>query len=189
MPTEKKFSQVRELQERLSRCTIAVATDPTGLGVNALNDLRRRLKEREVEYRVVKNTLTYLAGEAAGVPHLSQAVQGPTALAFGYQDPTEAAAALEDYIRATRSPLTIRGGIMGSRALTAANVSTLATIPPREQLVGQVLGQLQVPVATLMGQLQAPLQKLLATLHAPLSQLAFLLQERAGQMGAQEEDS
>ena len=186
MPTERKVSQVKELQEKLGRCTIAVATNPTGLGVNAINDLRQRLREKGVEYRVVKNTLAYLAAEGAGVPQLNQAVQGPTAVAFGYQDPAEAAAALQEYIRATRSPLTIRGGILGSRSLTAADVATLATLPSREVMAGLMLAQLQVPVATLLGQLQLLLHRLLAALNDPLSRMAFLLQQRTEQLGAQE---
>ena len=182
LPTEKKIARVEALREKLSQCTIAVVTDPTGLGVNTLNDLRQRLRERGIEYVVVKNTLTYLAADQAGVPHLKEAVQGPTALAFGYQDATQAAAGLEDYLRSTRSTLPIRGGILGARLLSAADVSALATLPPREQLVGQVLGQLQGPTARLLGQLQAPVYRLMAALQDPLSRLAFLLQQRTEQM-------
>lgn len=182
MPTEKRISQVQEIQDRLNRCTIAVATDPTGLTVNVINDLRRRLRERGVEYRFVKNTLTYLAADGADLPHLKSAVQGPTALAFGYDDPAQTAAALEEYVRTTRVQLSIRGGILGKRLLTAAEVSSLATLPPREVLVGRVLSQLQTPVASLMGQLQAPLQGLLSTLNGPVAALTTLLEQRAQQI-------
>ena len=188
MPTEKRISQVREIQDRLNRCTIAVATDPTGLPVNVMNDLRRRLRERGVEYRMVKNTLTYLAADGADMPLLKNAVQGPTALAFGYDDPAQTAAALDEYVRTTRVQLRIRGGILGKRLLTAADVSTLATLPPREVLMGRVLGQLQTPVASLMGQLQAPLQGLLSTLSGPVAALTTLLEQRAQQLQSEGQD-
>ena len=182
MPTEKRINQTREIQERLSRCTIAVATDPTGLSVNVLNDLRRRLRERGVEYRVVKNTLTYLAADGAQLPHLKDSVQGPTALAFGYEDPVQTAAALDEYVRTTRVQLPIRGGILGQRALSSADVTSLATMPSREVLAGQVLGQLQAPVANLMTQLEAPLQGLLGVLNGPIANLANLLEQRSKQL-------
>ena len=182
MPTEKRIAQTREIQEKLGRCTIAVATDPTGLSVNVLNDLRRRLRERGVEYRMVKNSLTYLAADGAQLSHLKDSVQGPTALAFGYDDPVQTAAALDEYVRTTRVQLPIRGGILGRRALSSADVSTLATLPSREVLAGQVLGQLQAPVANLMSQLEAPIQGLLGVLKGPIANLASLLQQRGQQL-------
>ena len=182
MPTEKRINQTREIQDRLSRCTIAVATDPTGLTVNVLNDLRRRLRERGVEYRVVKNTLTYLAADGARLPHLKDSVQGPTALAFGYDDPVQTAAAIDEYVRATRVQLPIRGGILGQRVLSSTDVTSLATMPSREVLASQVLGQLQAPVANLMTQLESPLQGLLGVLNGPIANLASLLEQRSKQL-------
>jgi len=64
----------------LASCTITVATDFTGLDVNAINELRHSMREKEIEYRVVKNTLTYLAADATENPELKEIVQGPTAL-------------------------------------------------------------------------------------------------------------
>ena len=182
MPTEKRIAQTKDIQDRLSRCTIAVATDPTGLSVNTLNELRRRLRERGLEYRVVKNTLTYLAADGADLPQLKEAVQGPTALVFGYEDPVQTAAALDEYVRSTRVQLPIRGGVLGSRVLSSADVTSLAAMPSREVLAGQLLGQLQAPVANLMTQLEAPLQGLLGVLNGPISNLASLLQQRGKQL-------
>ena len=182
MPTEKRIAQTQDIQDRLSRCTIAVATDPTGLTVNVLNDLRRRLRERGVEYRIVKNTLTHLAADGAQLPHLKDSVQGPTALAFGYGDPVQTAAALEEYVRTTRVQLPIRGGILGRRSLGQADVATLATLPSREVLASRVLGQLQAPVSNLMTQLESPIQGLLGVLNGPISNLTSLLQQRGKQL-------
>ena len=176
---------VEQLREKLARCTIAVATDYTGMGVNAMTDFRSHMRQKNVEYRVIKNTLTYLAADSAGKPQVKEIVQGPTALAFGYDDPMQVAKALAEYIRTSRSPMTIRGAVLGERTLTPAQVSTLATLPPREQLVAQLAGQAQVPLVRLVTQLQAPIQRLINMLNGPLVSLATLLNQRVGQLRSQ----
>lgn len=186
MPTQKKIDIVDELRDKFTRCTIAVATDYTGLSVNMMTDLRQKMREKNVEYRVVKNNLTYLAADSANRPQIKNVVQGPTALAFGYENPTEVAKALEEYIRVNRSSLAIRGGVMDNRTLTSAEVLSLSTLPPREELIAQLLGQVQSPVARLMGQLQAPISRLAGALSGPLSSLTILLQQRAEQLKSQQ---
>lgn len=186
MPTQKNKDLVEELKEMLASCTITVATDFTGLDVNAINELRHSMREKEIEYRVVKNTLTYLAADATENPELKEIVQGPTALAFGYSDPAQVAKALEEYIRVNRSTLTIRGAVMGRRSLSSSEVTTLSNLPSKEQLVAQFLGQLQAPLAHLAGQLQAPISRLLNVLNGPLVSLDILLQQRVQQLSSQE---
>ena len=182
MPTERKRRQVQELEERLSRCTIAIATDYTGLSANEMTQLRKQLRERGIEYRVVKNTLLWIAADAANRPQAKSVVQGPTALALGYGDPAEVAKALSDYIRAARSSLAVRGAELDGKALSAAEVSSLATLPPKEVLVAQLLGQLQAPPANLIGVLSLPMAGLLGVLSAPLAALTGLLQARVRQL-------
>lgn len=184
MPTEKKRRLVQELKERLSRCTIAVATDYVGLTANEMTQLRKHLRDRGVEYRVVKNTLTWIAADEAARAQVKSIVQGPTALALGYGDPAEVPKALAEYIRATRSNLVIRGAELDGRALSAAQVASLVTLPSREVLLGQLTGQLQAPVASLVGVLSSPIGGLLGILSAPLSSLSALLQARVRQLEA-----
>ena len=186
MPTKKKMDLVEELTDRLNRCTITVATDHTGLAGNAMTELRQRMRERNVEYRVVKNTLAYLAAEAAHNPRIKDIVQGPTALAFGYEDPIEVARALEEYIRVNRSRLTIRGAVLDGRTLSSGDVITLTQLPPRDVLISLVLGQLQAPIAALLGQLQAPLSELASVLNGPLAALTSVLNQRAEQVRSQQ---
>jgi len=182
MPTEKKRRLVQELKERLSRCTIAVATDYVGLTANEMTQLRKQLRDRGVEYRVVKNTLTWIAADEAARPQVKSIVQGPTALALGYGDPAKVPRALDEYIRATRSNLVIRGAELDGRALSAADVASLVTLPSKEVLLGQLTGQLQAPVANLIGVLSSPLAGLLGVLNAPLGVLSGILQARVRQL-------
>ena len=186
MPTKKKREMVEELKEKFSQCTIAVATDYTGLSVNTMTELRQKMREKDIEYRVVKNTLTYLAADSANRPQMKEIVKGSTALAFGYKDPVEVAKALEEYIRVNRSLLTIRGAVLDKRTLSPPEVLTLSNLPPRSELVAQLLGQVQLPLAMLLGQLQAPMRALLTMLNGPLVSLTILLQQRAEQLKSQE---
>ena len=91
MPTEAKIQRVDELKDKLERSSIAVAADYTGISVNGMTDLRRRMRAAGVDLTVVKNTLTYLASDAAGRPQVKEIVQGPTVMAFGYDDPQDVA--------------------------------------------------------------------------------------------------
>ena len=187
MPTKKKMDLVEELREKFTQCTIAVATDFSGLPASTMSELRQRMREKDIEYRVVKNTLTYLAADSADRPEIKEIVQGPTAIAFGYSDPVTVAKALEEYIRVNRSSLTIRGAAMDRRALTPAQVVALSNLPPRQELVGQLLGQLLSPMSAFLGQLQAPMRGLINTLNGPVAALTILLQQRVDQLESQQE--
>ena len=165
MPTEAKIKAVDEMRQWMEKCTVAISTDYTGLAVGQMTDLRRALRERGVQYRVVKNTLAHLAADAAARPAMKDIVQGPTGIAFGFGDPTDLAKALSEFIRSRRSPLTIRGGMMGDRGLTAREVATLATLPSREELIANLLRGLQGPVAGLVYVLDAPISGLARVLQ------------------------
>jgi large subunit ribosomal protein L10 len=172
VPTQAKIERVKDLKEKLEKCSIVVATDHSGIPGDALTELRQRMRTAGMELVVVKNTLANLAAEAAQRPQVNNLVQGPTAMVFGYNEPAEVAKMLSDYIRTTRSTLTIRGAVIGTGpAVPATQVAQLAILPPKAQLVANLLGQLQIPM-----------QRLLAALNGPLSNLDALLQARIKQL-------
>ena len=172
MPTQAKIDRVVELKEKLESCSIALTAGYSGIPVNDMTELRRRMREAGVEFVVVKNTLVNLAAQEANVPQFSEIVEGPTAIAFGYDDPVDTARAVNDYIRATRSPLAIHGAIMGpGPALPPVEVERLATLPSKPQLVANLLGQIQSPISRLLGVLNGPLQNLDGLLQARIRQL------------------
>ncbi|HZA25984.1 MAG TPA: 50S ribosomal protein L10 [Dehalococcoidia bacterium] len=172
MPTQAKIDQVRELKEKLERCSITITANYTSIPGNEMTELRRRARAAGVEFVVIKNTLMGLAADAAQRPQIKEILQGPTAVAFGYNDPVEVAKTLHDYIRTTRSALTLQGAVLGNGpALPAREVERLATLPPKPQLVAQLLGQFQ-----------APIQRLLLVLNGPLRNLDGLLQARIRQL-------
>ena len=170
MPTERKREIVEQLRKKISECTIAIATDYQGLSVPAMTELRRNFREKGIEYRVVKNTLTYRAAEEANKPQLREIVQETTGIVFGYGDPVEAAKAVDDYIRTSRSTLAIRGAVLDGQVLTRDQVASLARLPTREVLVGRVLGQMMAPVTSLVFTLNALLAGLVMVLQRHIEQ-------------------
>ena len=171
MPREQKVKIVRELEEAITNCNVAVLTDYRGLSASELTDLRRKLRESSVEYRVVKNTLARFAAEGAGKGFLTGSFDGPVAIAFGYGDITGPAKALLDYIHSSKSILGIKGGFLGDRLLSADDVTTLSKLPQREVLLSQVLAGMQSPVVSLLNLLNSPLRGFMGLLQARIKQL------------------
>lgn len=171
MPTPKKEQNVAEIQNRLARCTIAITTNYRGLSVTELTELRQRLREVGAEYQVVKNTLARIAAEQSGKPQLANILEGPTGIAFGYDDAIVPARVITEYIRITRRPLAIVGALIDGRVLAAQEVTALSLLPPREQLIAQVVGGMQSPLVKLVIVLSAHLRGLLTVLQGRIQQL------------------
>ncbi len=172
MPTEAKRATVAALTEEFSAASASIVTDYRGLTVADLAAIRRSLRPSGVTYRVVKNRLAKIAAEQAGKSELGPLLDGPTALALGSGDESAVARALLDAIRPYRS-LKVRGAVLRQRRIGADDVTTLASLPPREQLLGQLAGAVGSPLSTMAGLLAAPLRNLGYA-------LAQLQEQRAG---------
>lgn len=171
MPTEKKTQIVENLKEAFAKSNIAILTQYQGLTTAELTVLRRKLQASKSEYKVVKNTLFHLAATRIDKGDLVGEVAGPTAVVFGYGEISAPAKVLADYIRDSKNNLTIKGGFLGDRSLTSAEVTTLATLPPREVLLAKVLGQMKSPIASLLGCLTTPMRGMVGVLQARIKQL------------------
>ena len=172
MPTQEKVDRVAELQELLERSTITFGADYTRTSVNQMTELRRAMRANGIDFTIVKNTLMYLAAEQAGKPQVKEIVQGPTAVAFGYDDPAAAAKTIADYARANANSFSIRGAVMGDGdPMGADGVNRLATLPPKPQLIATLLAQMQAPMSRLVGALNSPLQGLDNVLRARMAQI------------------
>ena len=171
MRLEQKKEAVSELAERLERATIAITTSYRGLTVSEMNELRRKLRQEKIEYRVIKNNLARFAAEQTGREGLISVIEGPTAIAFGYGDVVAPAKALLDHIRATKIELKVIGGMLEQRILDSAGVSSLANMPPKEVLVAKLVGSLQSPIYGLVNVLNANVTNLLGVLAARKNQL------------------
>ena len=172
MKKQDKEKIVADLTERLRTSETLLVADYRGLTMPQIDTLRSRLLESGARFTVVKNTLTRRAAEAAGAEALLALLEGPSAIAFleAEGDMVAAAKALADSARETKV-LAIRGGIMQGRTVTAAEIETLATLPPLDVLRGQVLGAVIAPLTTFVALLNAPLQNLIGLIDARIEQL------------------
>jgi len=187
---EDKEKVVAELTERLRSSETLLVADYRGLTMPQIDALRSRLIESGARFTVVKNTLTRRAAEAAGADALLTLLEGPSAIAFLETDGdmVAAAKALADSARETRV-LAIRGGVMQGRTMTAAEVESLATLPPIDVLRGQVLGAIIAPLSALQGLVTAPLQNLYGLIEARIEQLGGAdAAPQAAEEPAQEEE-
>ncbi len=165
MPAEKKQSLVADLAERLSRSRMVILADYRGLDMKGMTGVRRALERSGAGFHVVKNTLFLRALEQAAIVGLDAFLEGPTAVAFAYEDAMATAKALQE--QASSIPmLRIKGAWMEGSALSPDQVRALAALPPREILLARVMGTVQSPVAGLVNTLAGVLRQLLYVLQA-----------------------
>ena len=166
MPTEAKQAAVAELAELLKASDTTIVSDPRGLSVADLLKVRRELRTKDIQYRIIKNRLAKIAADQAGRSELIPLLEGPSAIAIGGEDESSLAKGLLD---ATKPfSVDIRGAAMNGETIDAAAVKALAALPGREALLAQLAGGMASPLSTMAGLLAAPLRDLgygLAQLH------------------------
>ncbi len=171
MPTQRKVELVEQITDILTKNNYVIATDYRGLTVAELQELRKKLRDINTEYHIVKNNLTRFAAEKSGNEPLIELLVGPTAIAFGREDATKIAKTLVDYAKATKTTLSIKGGLIDGKLLNAQETIRLATLPPIEILRAQLLGTLQSPIFILQSMLAANIHGLYGVLNARIQQL------------------
>ena len=165
MPTRQKARTIDELSDQLSRASLVIVTDYRGLKVADLQSLRGNLRPAGGEFHIAKNTLTRIAAERSGVVGLDPLLEGPSALVFAFGDVVQTAKAVSDFVRTSRI-LAVKGGVMGDRTVSPADVEALATLPSREQLQARLLGMLVSPMARTVGVLSGPSRSMVYLLNA-----------------------
>jgi large subunit ribosomal protein L10 len=160
-----KQETVTTLAGRLSRSPTVYLADFTGLNVAKATELRRRLRASGIEYVVVKNTLARRAFAAAAVPGLLTHLVGPTAVVLAGEDPVGAAKLLTEFAREHERPA-IKAGLVEGKEVSADHVKRLALLPSRPELLAQLGGAFQAPMAGFVGALQGLLQMTVGALEA-----------------------
>lgn len=188
-PRPEKVAVVDEVRERISEAEAVVITDYRGLDVPALADLRRQLREAGGDYKVYKNTLTRFAARELDLD-LDEILVGPTALAFtgtredgSPGDAVSLAKALCQYTEGSNF-LSIKGGVLDGQVLSADEVNALSKLGTRVELLSQILGLLEAPMAEMAALLEAPLVEMAGLLDAPLVEMAGLLESLSEKSGA-----
>jgi large subunit ribosomal protein L10 len=171
MPTEKKKKAVESLQEVFTKANIGVLTDYRGLKTSELNELRSKLRDAKIDYKVIKNSLAEIAAKKAGLDHLAGVFKDPLAVALGYGEPSETMKIIADYLRVSKIELKIKTGFLPDRILTAGELDTLAKLPSREVLLARVIGGMQSPIYGLVNVLAGPMRGLAQVLQGRIQQL------------------
>jgi large subunit ribosomal protein L10 len=170
-----KQEQIEALRATLAPASGLFVMEFAGLTVGEVTELRRKVKEANGSYRVVKNTLAKLSIADTSHQSLQQLLSGPAALAFTSQDAVILAKALADFSKA-HDKLKFRGGLVEGQLLDAAQAKQVATLPSKKELV-----------ARLLFLLQSPMRRLVTVLAAPVKGLAVSLQQIADQKGTPDE--
>ncbi|MGD9145649.1 MAG: 50S ribosomal protein L10 [Anaerolineae bacterium] len=166
---EQKEKMVADYVEKMSRSQALILADYRGLTVSHMTDLRRKLREADGQFQVVKNSLLRLALEQSGLPVPEQVMEGPVAVGYCFDEAPPVAKTFMDFAKES-DILKIKGAILGSNILDVEGVKGLADLPPREVLLAQLLGAVQGPMSSLASTLAAPMRELVQVLQARAEQ-------------------
>ena len=149
MNREEKSATIQEIAAQIEGSEAIFAVDYRGISVPQAAELRAKLREADASFRIVKNRLTKIAADQAGEERLAALLQGPTALTFVRGDTAQAAKAISTFNK-EHEVLTFKGGFMGDLALDEEKFKSIARLPAREVLDGQLAGVVASPLTGLV---------------------------------------
>jgi large subunit ribosomal protein L10 len=163
---EKKQQIVAEFKDKLSKAQTVIFTSFSGLAVEDETVLRRKFKEANSEYKVYKNTLMTIAARELGYgDDLIKYFEGPTSVAFGYEDPVAPAKILTEFMKDHKG-LELKVGIVNGKIVSPQEIEALAKLPSREELLAKALGSMKAPITNLVFVLSGTLRSLVYALNA-----------------------
>lgn len=159
MNREEKSAAIKEIAAEIEGSEAIFAVDYRGISVPQAAELRAKLREADASFRIVKNRLTKIAADQAGEERLAALLQGPTALTFVRGDTAQAAKAITTFNK-EHDVLTYKGGFMDSTSLDEVAFKSIAKLPTREVLNGQLAGVVASPLTGLVRGLRSMIQGL-----------------------------
>ena len=166
MNRAEKQTFVGEFRDKVQEAPVLYLTDFSGLDVKSMTLLRRRLKDAGAEYLVVKNRLVKLAVADLDMPDISEALLGPTGVVVGYEGVVEPAKVVSDFAKEHDDKPVFKLGILDKKVVSAVEIERLAQLPPRDQLLAELAGALEAPMAALASALEGKLQEMSGLLDA-----------------------
>jgi large subunit ribosomal protein L10 len=171
MGIQEKEAVVSEIQKKFEMAKTVVLADYRGLNVEEVTELRKKMREAGIDYKVLKNTMTSRAAKAANIEGLDDYLSGPTALAFSNQDYVAPAKILADFAK-DHKKLELKAGVLDGKVIDLESVKNLANLPSREVLLGKLAGLFQAPVRGLVTVLSGPLRNFAYVVEAVRKQKA-----------------
>jgi large subunit ribosomal protein L10 len=165
MPNQQKTEQVAVLTKKFQNAASVAVTDYSGLTVEKATLLRKELRQKNVGYLVAKNTLLKIAAHEAGLKDIDAYLTGPTAVAFGSEDPGTMAKVLYDFGKANEKPK-IKAIFIDGCLYPGAEAERIAKLPGREQLLAQVVGNIVAPIRSLIFTLDGVMRNFVGTIEA-----------------------
>ena len=160
-----KVQNVDEIKEKINKAQSIVLVDYRGLNVAQLTELRSKYREAGVDYKVYKNTMMRFAFKDSGFEDFNEYLKGPSAVAFGFDDPVQAAKITAEFAKENEQ-LEIKAGIVDGKIIDVDGVKYLASLPPKEVLIAQVLGGINAPIQGFANVLQGTIRSLATVLNA-----------------------
>jgi large subunit ribosomal protein L10 len=162
---EHKLEIMADYREWLKKSRAMIVAEYKGLPMAEMDVLRSRMRETGGEFHVIKNTLGKLVLSEAGLEFQENLLEGTTAIGFAFDDPPAVAKMFTEYTR-TSEFLKIKGGFLGTKALSPEEVKALADLPPLPILRARLLGAIQAPAAQLARTLAEPARQIAAVIKA-----------------------
>ena len=156
MPNAKNIKKVDELTEKLERAKGVYLTDYIGLNVQDITDLRREFYENDVEYLVTKNTLLKIAANNSNLNDLDSVLNGSTAVAFSYEDPTSPARVIKKFTKDNELPK-VKGIVIDGELIDGSEFDRIANLPTKDESIAKFAALLQSPLLKLIWALKSPM--------------------------------
>ena len=167
--TEKE-EVIGQLHEKMARAKAAILAEPKGLDVATVTELRKKCREAQVEYKIVKNTLAQRAAKGTSLEALAKSFVGPTALIMSYADVVAPAKIISDFAK-DRENFAIRTAVIEGKVVDAKGIQALAKMPGIQELRGQIAAMIAQPATKLARMIGTPGQQLAQVVKARQDQL------------------
>lgn len=166
MIKSEKQAIIERLQERFQASSAAICVEFRGVNVEKITRFRRDLQQAAGEYQVVKNTLAKRAVHDTRFQALETLLSGPTGVVFCPGEAAAAAKVITKFTEETNGAFAIKGGVIDGTLFDAASLRRVATLPPRQELLAQLVAGLQSPISDLVSTLQGVIREYVFTLQA-----------------------
>ena len=154
-----KSQVVAEIVEKLQKSSSTIVVDYKGLTVEEVTELRKKMREAGVEYKVYKNTLVRRAAQEVGITEFNdELLVGTNAIAFGYEDPIAPARVIKEFME-DHPKMKLKMGVVEGEFYNEARIVEFANIPPREVLLAKLLGSLKAPMSNFVYLLDAVIKE------------------------------
>jgi large subunit ribosomal protein L10 len=167
MARPEKEAVVSDLHNKLERASAVLLTEYRGLKAGQMTSLRKRMRDAGLEYRVVKNTLIRLAAQGTRAENMCASLEGPIAVAFSYEEPTEAAKLLTQAAKDFEQ-LNIRVGLIETMICDPAQIEEVSKLPGRQEMWAQVLGTIAGPVSDVLMIVESVLRDVIGIVQAKI---------------------